>query len=109
MGLLSLTRSGLSHGGHGACAIASALTPLQAIGIITAAIVAPPVIAYALYARRVRKRPSRRRTATVLVLGDIGRSPRMMYHAESLARAGWDTYVVGYGGMLLTSGHRRVC
>lgn len=107
MGLLSLTRGGLTRGGCGVRAIASTLTPLQVIGIVAAAIVAPPVIAFALYARRVKKRPSRRRTATVLVLGDIGRSPRMMYHAESLARAGWETYVVGYGGTCWKFGKPR--
>ncbi|KAK4684579.1 hypothetical protein P7C73_g5598, partial [Tremellales sp. Uapishka_1] len=42
-------------------------------------------------------RPSRRKTAIVLVLGDVGRSPRMMYHAESLGNDGWETYLVGYG------------
>ncbi|KAF5338445.1 hypothetical protein D9758_012231 [Tetrapyrgos nigripes] len=38
------------------------------------------------------------RTVAVLVLGDIGRSPRMMYHAESFAENGFMTYLVGYGG-----------
>ncbi len=61
-------------------------------------IAAIPLGCMALYARRVEKRPWKHKTATVLVLGDIGRSPRMMYHAESLAKAGWDTYMVGYGG-----------
>ncbi|GMK58428.1 hypothetical protein CspeluHIS016_0504600 [Cutaneotrichosporon spelunceum] len=56
-----------------------------------------PLGCMALYARQVEKRPWKHKTATVLVLGDIGRSPRMMYHAESLAKAGWDTYMVGYG------------
>jgi beta-1,4-mannosyltransferase len=54
----------------------------------------------ALVVWRLRSRPIRPRSATVLVLGDIGRSPRMMYHSESLARNGWDTYFVGYGGEL---------
>ncbi|CEO95580.1 Glycosyltransferase subfamily 4-like N-terminal domain-containing protein [Plasmodiophora brassicae] len=36
---------------------------------------------------------------TVLVLGDIGRSPRMQYHAMSLARqAGLNVALVGYAG-----------
>ncbi|KAJ2159275.1 mannosyltransferase [Coemansia sp. RSA 552] len=34
----------------------------------------------------------------MLVLGDIGRSPRMQYHAVSLARAGYSVDVIGYGG-----------
>ncbi|OCB92054.1 beta-1,4-mannosyltransferase [Sanghuangporus baumii] len=38
------------------------------------------------------------RIVAVLVLGDIGRSPRMMYHAESFANAQFQTYLVGYAG-----------
>ena len=38
------------------------------------------------------------RSVAVLVLGDIGRSPRMMYHAESFAEHGFMTYLIGYGG-----------
>ncbi|XP_030847257.1 chitobiosyldiphosphodolichol beta-mannosyltransferase-like [Strongylocentrotus purpuratus] len=36
--------------------------------------------------------------ACVLVLGDIGRSPRMQYHALSLAGEEFDVEMVGYGG-----------
>jgi beta-1,4-mannosyltransferase len=36
--------------------------------------------------------------ATVVVLGDIGRSPRMQYHALELARRGVDVDLVGEGG-----------
>ena len=39
------------------------------------------------------------RSVVVFVLGDVGRSPRMMYHAESFANNGFETYVVGYRGM----------
>jgi beta-1,4-mannosyltransferase len=42
--------------------------------------------------------PARRKTAAVLVLGDVGRSPRMMYHTESLAKLGWETSLIGYRG-----------
>ena len=38
------------------------------------------------------------RSVAVLVLGDIGRSPRMMYHAQSFAENGFVTDIVGYGG-----------
>ena len=38
------------------------------------------------------------RYAAVMVLGDIGRSPRMMYHAESFARNGFQTYIIGNRG-----------
>jgi beta-1,4-mannosyltransferase len=44
------------------------------------------------------RRGVRHKTVLILVLGDIGRSPRMMYHAESFAKEGWDTYLVGYAG-----------
>ncbi|ORX38680.1 putative beta-1,4-mannosyltransferase [Kockovaella imperatae] len=49
-----------------------------------------------LFIRFISNRPSRHRTAIVLVLGDIGRSPRMMYHAESLARHDWIVAMIGY-------------
>lgn len=35
----------------------------------------------------------------VLVLGDIGRSPRMQYHAMSIAKHGGRVDLVGYQGM----------
>ena len=34
----------------------------------------------------------------VLVLGDIGRSPRMQYHAISIAKHGGRVNVIGYDG-----------
>lgn len=37
------------------------------------------------------------KSACVIVLGDIGRSPRMQYHSLSLAKAGYKVDVVGYG------------
>lgn len=39
------------------------------------------------------------RSVAILVLGDIGRSPRMMYHADSFAGIGFKTYLIGYEGM----------
>ena len=42
--------------------------------------------------------PPQRRSAAVVVLGDIGRSPRIMYHAQSFALNDFETYVVGYKG-----------
>lgn len=41
-------------------------------------------------------RRTRARTVAVVVLGDVGRSPRMMYHAQSFAREGFQTYIIGY-------------
>lgn len=40
------------------------------------------------------------RTTQVVVLGDIGRSPRMQYHAISLAKHGAKVYLIGYQGEL---------
>lgn len=47
-----------------------------------------------------REPTSRRRLVVVLVLGDVGRSPRMQYHALSLAEhdAGTEVALVGYRG-----------
>src|SRR5262245_37406660 len=36
--------------------------------------------------------------AAVVVVGDIGRSPRMQYHARALAAAGADVDLIGYEG-----------
>ncbi|PIA26235.1 hypothetical protein AQUCO_09500006v1 [Aquilegia coerulea] len=46
-----------------------------------------------------KKKMGRRNRAAVVVLGDFGRSPRMQYHALSLARqANLEVDVVAYGG-----------
>lgn len=55
------------------------------------------VIVLVAYWLRVRKDPKPR--ICVLVLGDIGRSPRMQYHALSCAKAGFRVDMVGFGGM----------
>lgn len=38
----------------------------------------------------------RGKNATLVVLGDIGRSPRMCYHAKSLADKNYHVHIVGY-------------
>jgi hypothetical protein len=38
------------------------------------------------------------RSAAILVLGDIGRSPRMMYHAQSFAGHNFQTHIIAYEG-----------
>jgi beta-1,4-mannosyltransferase len=43
------------------------------------------------------------RTVAIIVLGDIGRSPRMMYHAESFASHGFNTYIIAYKGTFAPS------
>jgi beta-1,4-mannosyltransferase len=37
-------------------------------------------------------------TVQIVVLGDIGRSPRMQYHALSIAKHGGKVFLVGYRG-----------
>jgi beta-1,4-mannosyltransferase len=46
------------------------------------------------------------RRAIVLVLGDLGRSPRMINHAASLASHGWAVDLVGYAGAPLPAAVR---
>ena len=41
---------------------------------------------------------NRSRRVAVLVLGDIGRSPRMQNHAVALAHAGWKVELIGFKG-----------
>lgn len=36
----------------------------------------------------------------ILVLGDIGRSPRMQYHAMSIAKHGAKVEIIGYQGKI---------
>ena len=51
---------------------------------------------------RTGKRDHRRLhhgSVAILVLGDIGRSPRMMYHAQSFASHQVQTYIVAYRGI----------
>lgn len=41
-------------------------------------------------------------SVTIVVLGDIGHSPRMQYHAQSIAKHGGRVNIVGYLGESLT-------
>ncbi|OSD05625.1 glycosyltransferase family 33 protein [Trametes coccinea BRFM310] len=60
------------------------------------ALLAATYFLWHIYAKP-RPKPALRSVA-VLVLGDIGRSPRMMYHAESFALNKFQTYLIGYRG-----------
>lgn len=42
--------------------------------------------------------PPSYRSVAIVVLGDIGRSPRMMYHAESFTSHDFNTYIIAYEG-----------
>ncbi|KAI9089575.1 beta-1,4-mannosyltransferase-like protein [Phlyctochytrium arcticum] len=74
-------------------AIASAALYCASLFILIAAL---PV----LYLRLSRTHNKHKRVL-VLVLGDLGRSPRTQYHAISLAHEGYDVHAVGYGGSKL--------
>ncbi|KAI0641176.1 mannosyltransferase [Trametes meyenii] len=67
------------------------------LGVAVKLLVISALIYVLWRAYSARSRPELR-TVAILVLGDIGRSPRMMYHAESFATNGFLTYLVGYGG-----------
>ena len=56
------------------------------------------VLVFLVYWLRGRKDLSKTRIC-ILVLGDIGRSPRMQYHALSCAKAGYQVDLVGFGGI----------
>ncbi|VDN25873.1 unnamed protein product [Gongylonema pulchrum] len=43
----------------------------------------------------------RRKNATLVVVGDIGRSPRMCYHAKSLADKNYHVQIVGYADSVM--------
>lgn len=47
-----------------------------------------------------KRRPDRKPSVQILVLGDIGRSPRMQYHALSIANHGGEVQLIGYHGKL---------
>jgi beta-1,4-mannosyltransferase len=56
-----------------------------------------------LFQRHVSKRAINvdNKSVAVLVLGDLGRSPRMMYHAQSLSKSGFNVLLIGFAGMFL--------
>lgn len=79
-----------------------ACTDMSALALLTLALAA--VIAAAVWLRPTfNKRTSAGRaprSVALVVLGDIGRSPRMIYHAQSFVAAGFKTSIVAYAGEL---------
>ncbi|XP_019642059.1 PREDICTED: chitobiosyldiphosphodolichol beta-mannosyltransferase-like [Branchiostoma belcheri] len=57
-----------------------------------------PLLLSVLTALLLYRRSPAGKRVSVLVLGDIGRSPRMQYHAISLAKEGFDVDLVGFSG-----------
>jgi beta-1,4-mannosyltransferase len=47
---------------------------------------------------RTNDTKKRKACVQILVLGDIGRSPRMQYHALSIAKHGGEVVIIGYNG-----------
>jgi beta-1,4-mannosyltransferase len=48
--------------------------------------------------QRDKKKPKAKTSVQIVVLGDIGRSPRMQYHAISIAKHGGRVDIIGYQG-----------
>lgn len=53
-----------------------------------------PMLLLGLWKRR--RQTGRARHVLVVVLGDVGRSPRMQYHALSLAQSGFSVTLLGF-------------
>lgn len=73
------------------------------LSLVGAAALTLLVASFLLFPSRYRpaSEPAAKRhvAAQVLVLGDIGRSPRMQYHALSIAKHGGTVELIGYHGM----------
>ena len=52
-------------------------------------------------------RHNKSKCVAVLVLGDLGRSPRMQNHAVALANAGWKVELIGFKGNARLQNLRR--
>lgn len=74
--------------------------------VITAVIIAVLVLSYFMRNRSNGRRSSN--NLVIIVLGDIGRSPRMLYHAQSAISRQYRVKIVAYRGELsLAFCHRR--
>ena len=58
----------------------------------------PLLLAFLLFYVVKRYLTGGKRRVTVLVLGDVGRSPRMQHHALSLADEGFSVDLLGFAG-----------
>ncbi|KZT58496.1 glycosyltransferase family 33 protein [Calocera cornea HHB12733] len=76
-------------------------TPYLGLLYIALALLALLILLNPIRLIRKARKPPRHRSVAIVVLGDVGRSPRMMYHAESFAGMGWETFLVGYRGSKL--------
>lgn len=62
--------------------------------VLLALFVSLPLLLLIAWKRRQRGRTARH--VVVVVLGDVGRSPRMQYHALSLAKRGFSVTLLGF-------------
>jgi beta-1,4-mannosyltransferase len=68
-----------------------------ALGLLMAVYIIVPLALYVLSPPHLTAEDlQKRQRAIVLVLGDLGRSPRMNYHALSLAKCNLDVHLCGY-------------
>lgn len=70
------------------------------LAVLTLAIAALIAAIVWLWPTANKRTPAGRasRSVGLVVLGDIGRSPRMIYHAQSFVAAGFKTYIIAYAG-----------
>jgi beta-1,4-mannosyltransferase len=76
--------------------LATSITAILLPALLRPAWFVPVFLATILIIRHVHDKPQRKHTAMIIVLGDMGRSPRMMYHAASFAQHEWEAILVGY-------------
>lgn len=69
----------------------------------------PFLAMYVFFKKPSDKRKLYRHSVAVLVLGDIGRSPRMMYHSQSFAQREFETFIIGYRGKVHMSSAACSC
>lgn len=67
--------------------------------IIGTVIVALPPVCLLLYVA-LNYFVAGKKSVCIVVLGDLGRSPRMQYHALSFLRNGFDVDIIGYSGKI---------
>lgn len=70
------------------------------VAVLVCSTLASAAVLSFLFFRNLSSSPSSPRTKSValVVLGDIGRSPRMLYHVQSFARHGYETSILAYRG-----------
>lgn len=69
--------------------------------ILTLLVVISTLITVLLVLAPSQRNPTDKQCSVqVVVLGDLGRSPRMQYHALSIADHGGHVHLVGYRGIL---------